>query len=51
MISHIQNKRFRLHNICMFTVYIYYVYINAHTYSKYFENIYMYLHLYSYILY
>ncbi len=27
----------------MCIVYIYYVYINTHTYSTYFENIYMYL--------
>ncbi len=26
-----------------------YVYINTHTYSIYFENIYMYLHVYNYI--
>ncbi len=40
-INHIQNKSFCLHNICACSVYIYYVYINAHTYSTYFENIYM----------
>ncbi len=48
MINRIQNKSFCLHNMC---VYIYYGYINTHTYSLYFENIYMYIHLYSYILY
>ncbi len=31
MINHIQNKSFCLHNICVGTVYIYYVYINTHT--------------------
>ncbi len=30
-INHIQNKSFCLCNICVCTVYIYYVYINAHT--------------------
>ncbi len=30
-INHIQNKSFCLHNICVCTVYIYYVYINPHT--------------------
>ncbi len=50
-INRIQNKSFCLHNICVCAVYIYYVYINTHTYSIYFENIYMYIHLYSYILY
>ncbi len=49
-INHIQNKRFCLHNICMCTVFIYYVYINTHTYSIYLENIYMYIHLYIYII-
>ncbi len=34
----------------MCTVYIYYVYINAHIYSIYLENIYMDIHLYIYIL-
>ncbi len=48
-INLIQNKCFCLHNICVCTVYIYYVYINAHTYSIYFENIYMYSHVYIYI--
>ncbi len=28
----IQNKSFYLHNICVCTVYIYYVYVNSHTY-------------------
>ncbi len=41
MINRIQNKSFGLHNICMCTVYIYHVYRNTHTYSKYFENIYI----------
>ncbi len=40
-INRIQNKSFCLHNICVCSVYIYYVYINPHTYSIYFENIYM----------
>ncbi len=31
MINHIQNKSFCLHNTCVRTVYIYYVYINTHT--------------------
>ncbi len=31
------------------SVYIYYVYINTHTYSIYLENIYMYLNVYIYI--
>ncbi len=31
--NHIQNKRFCLHNKCMCTVFIYYVYINTHTYQ------------------
>ncbi len=38
-LNHIQNKSFCLHNICVCTVYIYYVYINTHTYNIYFENI------------
>ncbi len=29
--NRIQNKRFRLHNICVCVVYIYFVYINKHT--------------------
>ncbi len=29
--------------VCMFTVYIYYVYTNTYTYSIYFENIYIYI--------
>ncbi len=29
--------------MCVCTVYIYYVYINTHTYSIYLENIYMYI--------
>ncbi len=33
----------------MCSVYIYYVYINTHTYSIYLENIYTYLHVYMYI--
>ncbi len=39
MINRIQNKRFYLRNIYVCTVHIYYVYINTHTYSIYFENI------------
>ncbi len=52
MINCIQNKSFCLHNICMCTVYIYYVYINTHTntYSIYFDNIYMHIHIYIYSL-
>ncbi len=38
-INRIQNKSFCLHNKCVCTVYIYYVYINTHSYSIYFENI------------
>ncbi len=34
-----------LHNMSVCIVYIYYVYRNTHTYSIYFENIYMYLHV------
>ncbi len=41
MINRIQNKSFCLHNRCVCSVYIYYVYINTHTYSMYFKNIYM----------
>ncbi len=48
-INRIQNKSFCLHNIYACSVYIYYVYINTHTYSIYFENIYMYLHVCIYI--
>ncbi len=48
-INRIQNKRICLHNIFVCIVYIYYVYINTHTYSIYFENIYLYLHKYIYI--
>ncbi len=33
-INRIQNKRFCLHNIYVCTVYIYYVYINTHTFKK-----------------
>ncbi len=29
-INHIQNKSFCLHNICMFTVFIYLLYIQVH---------------------
>ncbi len=29
-VNHIQNKSFCLHNICVCTVYIYFVYINTH---------------------
>ncbi len=45
-INHVQNESFCLHN--MFSVYNY-VYINTHTCSIYFENIYMYLQVYIYI--
>ncbi len=41
MINNIQNKSFCLHN--MFVLYIYYVYINTHTYSIYF--VYIYIHI------
>ncbi len=51
MINHIQNKKICLHNICICTMNIYYVYINTHTCSIYFENVYMYLHVYIYIIY
>ncbi len=49
-INHIQNKSFCLHNICMCTAFIYYVYINRHAFSIYFENIYMHIHLCIYII-
>ncbi len=39
MINCIQNKTFCLHDIFVCTVYIYYVYLNTHTYIIYFENI------------
>ncbi len=42
VINCIQNKSFCLHNICVCTVYIYYVYINTRTYRIYLKNIYMY---------
>ncbi len=48
-INRIQIKSFCLHNICVCTVYIYYVYTNTHTCNIYFENIYMDLHVYIYI--
>ncbi len=35
--------------MCVFWVYLLCIYINTHTYSIYFENIYMYLHVYIYI--
>ncbi len=36
----------------MFTVFIYYAYVNTHTYSIYLENIYMYIYIiYKYIYY
>ncbi len=31
VIDHFQNKRLRLHNICVCSVYIYYIYLNTHT--------------------
>ncbi len=40
MINHIQNKGFCLHNV--FTVYIYYVYINTNT-CIYLRKIYVYI--------
>ncbi len=41
-INHIQNKRFCLHNICVYTVCTVYIYeyINTHSYSIYFEKMY-----------
>ncbi len=48
MINCIQNKSFCLNNICMCTVYIYYVCINSQTYSIYFENIWKYLKKFEY---
>ncbi len=42
-INHIQNKSFCLHNIHVCIVYIYYAYIDTHTYSIYLENINMYI--------
>ncbi len=48
-INHIRNLSFCLHNMCVCIVHIYYVYLNTHTYSIYFENIYMYLQFILYI--
>ncbi len=48
-ITRIQNKSLCLHNICVSTVYIYFVYIKTHRYNIYIENVYMYLHVYIYI--
>ncbi len=31
VIGHFQNKSLRLHNICVCSVYIYYIYLNTHT--------------------
>ncbi len=45
LIKHIQNKSFCLHNICVCTVYIYYVYMHTLTYSIYFGNIYMHIYI------
>ncbi len=39
VINRIQNKSFGLHNICMCTVYIYYVYINTNTCMYIFKKI------------
>ncbi len=42
MINHIQNKNnvlMCLHNICMSTVYMYYVHINTHKYMCIFQKI------------
>ncbi len=50
MINSVQNKRFCFQNICMCTVYIYHEYMNTHTYDIYFENIYMKLNVYIYII-
>ncbi len=47
-INRIQNKSFCLHNTCVSTVYIYFVYTKTHTYSIYLENIYMYVNVYIY---
>ncbi len=44
-INRIQNKFLYVCN-----VYIYFVYINANTYSLYFENVYIYLHIHFFIL-
>ncbi len=49
-INRIQNKSFCLHNICVCAEYIYYVYVNTHTYSIYFENVYIYINI-IYIIY
>ncbi len=48
MINRIQNKSFCLRYIWTCTVYIYYVYVNTHAYSIYFENINVYAFIYSY---
>ncbi len=49
IINCIQNKSF-VYIVCMYTVYIYYVYIITNTYRIYFEHFYMYTHLYIYSL-
>ncbi len=48
VVNSIQNKGFCLYNI---SVYIYYVYMKIHTYSIYFENTYMYLQVFIFLLY
>ncbi len=47
-LNRIQNKSFHLQNICLCTVVIYYVCINAHTFTHIFRK---YLHVYIYIIY
>ncbi len=49
MINSVQNKSFCFQNICMCTVYIYHEYMNTNT-QYFFENIYMKLNVYIYII-
>ncbi len=48
-INHIQNKTFCLHNICMCTVFIYYVFINTHKHTVYSLKIFMCIYIYKFI--
>ncbi len=50
-INHIQNKSFCLHNICVCSVYIYYVYINTHTCMYIFQkNVFFIYEIYLFII-
>ncbi len=42
MINHIQNKSFCIHNVSVYTVYIYYLYINTHK-CIYLRKLYLYI--------